>query len=117
MQIYSGHCHCGAIRFRVRSEPITEAVRCNCSICIRKSAVMSTRYFSPEEFEELTGLESLSLYRFGDHMVNHLFCKTCGVYPFHDATTNPGHYRLNLGCIDGLDVLSLPVRMLDGKSF
>lgn len=117
MKTYSGHCHCGAVRFRFRSEELTSGLRCNCSICIRKGAVMSPKYYPPEVFEELVGLETMATYLFGDNMVHHFFCKTCGVYPFHDATTNPGHYRVNLGCIDGLDVLSLPVKVLDGKSF
>src|SRR5262252_3187081 len=68
---YEGHCHCGAVNFRFRSEPITEGRRCNCSICIRKGAVVSARYYQPEEFELLQGRESLSIYKFGDCIVNH----------------------------------------------
>src|SRR5258708_7638879 len=111
--IYSGRCHCGALRFRFRSEEIAEGRRCNCSICIRRGAVMSARYFAPVDFEEIVGLEALRVYRFGDHDVNHYFCTTCGIYPFHDATAKPGHFRVNLGCIDDLDVLALPVQIID----
>ena len=114
---YSGSCHCGAVRFRFRSEEITTGCRCNCSICIRKGALMSLRYIRPEDFEQLEGLDALNVYWFGDAMVNHYFCKRCGIYPFHDATVNPGHYRVNLGCLHDLDSLSLPVHVLDGKSF
>jgi hypothetical protein len=117
MTTYRGSCHCGAITFRLRSDAITTGVRCNCSMCARKGAVMSSRYFSPEEFEALDGIESLAVYRWGDRMVNHYFCRTCGVYPFHDATTKPGHYRINLGCVDGLDPLTLAIELIDGKSF
>lgn len=115
--IYEGHCHCGAVQFRIRCEELESAVRCNCSICVRKGLVMSARYFAPEEFEVLAGLEALAIYRFGDNLVNHYFCRTCGVYPFHDVTLTPGHYRVNLGCLDGFDPLALPVAVLDGKSF
>jgi hypothetical protein len=117
MRTYSGHCHCGAVRFRFRSEELTEGRRCNCSICIRRGAVMSARYVPPDDFEELVGLEALCVYQFGDHDVSHYFCKTCGIYPFHDGTAKPGHYRVNLGCIDGVDVLALPVVIIDGRSF
>ena len=116
-QIYRGTCHCRAVRFAFRSEEITSGVRCNCSICIRKGAIMSSRYYEPADFIELIGLEQLSLYRFGDNVVNHYFCKTCGVYPFHDATVHAGHYRLNLGCIEGVDPLVLPIKLIDGRSF
>jgi hypothetical protein len=114
---YRGSCHCGAVRFRFTSDEITAGCRCNCSICVRKGAVMSTRYYAPEEFDELEGVETLSIYRFGDKVVNHYFCKGCGVYPFHDATVKPRHYRVNLGCIEGLDPFALPVEVIDGKSF
>jgi hypothetical protein len=117
MRSYDGHCHCGALRFKLRCEPITTAVRCNCSMCLRKGALMSSQYFAPDQFEELSGIESLAVYLWGDRMVNHYFCRTCGVYPFHDATTKPGHYRINLGCVDDLDPLALPVTILDGRSF
>jgi hypothetical protein len=78
---------------------------------------MSVHYVPPEDVEELVGLESLSVYRWGDKDVNHYFCKTCGIYPFHDLPTKPGHYRINLGCIDGLDPLSLEVEIIDGRSY
>jgi hypothetical protein len=77
---------------------------------------MSTRYYGPGEIQ-IHGLETLSAYRFGDRMVNHYFCQTCGVYPFHDATPKPGHYRVNLGCVDGVDAWALDLTVIDGRSF
>jgi len=115
---YEGQCHCKAIRFRFRSEDITEGRRCNCSICVRKGAVMSARYYQPNEFELIAGQDQLSNYRWGDKMVNHYFCKRCGVYPFHDGTGEyEGRYRVNLGCVDGVDVFTLPKKVIDGQSF
>ena len=70
---YRARCHCGAVRFRFRSDPITEGIRCNCSICIRKGAVMSVRYYPPDAFDPIEGTESLTLYQFGDHDVGHYF--------------------------------------------
>jgi hypothetical protein len=77
---------------------------------------MSVPYFPPEGFE-LEGAECLGVYRFGDKVVNHYFCKCCGIYPFHDVTTRPGHYRVNLGCVDGVDALALDIGVIDGRSF
>jgi hypothetical protein len=116
MRTYDGHCHCGAIRFRIQSEPITTGIRCNCSICIRLGAVMSTSYFAPDAFERLDDGAALRVYLWGDRMVNHHFCAICGIYPFHDATTAPGHYRVNLGCLDDVDPLALEIRLIDGRS-
>ncbi|KAJ7248474.1 Mss4-like protein, partial [Mycena rebaudengoi] len=36
MQVYTGNCHCGAIKYAVQKDsPVTTAVECNCSICYR----------------------------------------------------------------------------------
>jgi hypothetical protein len=113
---YAGRCHCGAVRFRFESETITRGLRCNCSICIRRGAVMSISYVPPGVIE-VEGLEALTLYRWGDVMVNHWFCRTCGVHPFHDAIERPGHYRVNLGCVDDLDTFSLAIDLVDGRAF
>ncbi|MBT3785907.1 GFA family protein [bacterium] len=113
--IYEGKCHCGQIQFRIKSEPIQTGVRCNCSICRRKNAVMSGGYYPPENFQLISGAESLSNYQFEPNMVNHYFCKHCGNYPFHDGTDNPGTFRVNLGCIDEIDLEALKIRIFDGK--
>jgi hypothetical protein len=114
---YTGSCHCKALRFSFRSDRITRGVRCNCSICLRKGTVMSPTYIPPNDFESLEGTESLSVYRFGDRECNHYFCRICGVYPFHEPVAEPGHYRVNLGCLEDLDVLALPIEIIDGRSF
>jgi hypothetical protein len=114
---YDGSCHCGALRFRLTCEPVTDAIRCNCSICSRRGLFMSSRYFPPEAFSDFVGREGLACYRWGDRMVNFWFCPTCGVHVFHDTVEKPGHCRVNLGCLDGLDVYALPWKLIDGKSF
>ncbi len=78
---------------------------------------MSVPYYTPDAFEELTGLDALTKYQWGDKDVNHWFCRTCGIYPFHDGPANPGRYRVNLGCIEGLDVLALEITVIDGRSY
>ena len=41
MPTYEGHCHCGAVTFSVTTDTeIKAGVRCNCSLCRRKAAVM-----------------------------------------------------------------------------
>jgi hypothetical protein len=77
---------------------------------------MSSQYVLPENFEELVGLEKLSVYLWGDELVNHYFCRTCGIYPFHDSPVKPGR-RVNLRCVDGLDLEALEIEILDGRSF
>ena len=122
---YSASCHCGSVRFKFKSEDITTGVRCNCSICIRKGIVTSSKYFRPADVE-VEGAEHLAVYRFGDKDVNHQFCMTCGIAPFttvasvppeYDGPAKPGDYRVNLGCVHDLDVLALKIDVIDGRSF
>jgi len=77
---------------------------------------MSTRYFTPEEMR-VEGRDALALYQWGDMLVNNWFCRNCGIYTFHDAIAKPGHYRVNLGCIEGIDPLSLTIELVDGRAF
>ncbi len=37
--IYQGACHCGKIGFEVEGE-IGELMECNCSICLKRGALM-----------------------------------------------------------------------------
>jgi hypothetical protein len=112
-----GRCHCGAFDFELASEPITTGVRCNCSICVRRGVVMSAVYFPPEAFAQLSGAASLTCYQWGDHDMRSYFCATCGVFAFAEATAKPGHRRLNLGCIEGVDPLALSITLIDGQSY
>lgn len=85
---------------------------------------MSARYFRPSDVEvEVDG--SLASYQFGDKDVRHHFCRICGVCPFNTIASvpadypgpaRPGDYRLNLGCVEGLDALSLDIEVIDGRS-
>lgn len=123
---YAGHCHCGAIRFQLTSEPITTGIRCNCSICIRRGVTWSTSYYAPDAFELVSGRDSVSGYMFGDRCMKHSFCATCGISPFtmvadvppdYTGPARPGYVRVNLGCIDELDHAALEVALIDGRSF
>ncbi len=58
---------------------------------------------------------TLGLYQFGLKTAKHYFCNNCGIYPFHETATKPGYFRVNLACIDGIDIFSLQADVLDGK--
>jgi hypothetical protein len=121
---YNASCHCGSVRFKLTSEEIASGRRCNCSICIRKGVVMSSSYFRGSDVE-VEGSEHLARYQFGDRDMNHLFCRTCGISPFstvasvpadYGGPARPGDYRINLGCVDDVDVLALDIEVLNGKA-
>lgn len=116
MKTYKGSCHCGSIIFSFNYGKIENGLRCNCSICRRKGAVMSEFTLSPEEIDIESEDNKLSLYQFDSKIAKHYFCNSCGIYPFHETMRNPGHYRINLGCLDDIDTNSLKVDVFDGKS-
>jgi hypothetical protein len=112
---HTGSCHCGAVRFAFEGEEITKGLRCTCSICSRKGALMSTE-FIPEKALQIDADEgALGLYQFGAKTAKHYFCKHCGIYPFHETARKPGYYRVNLGCLEGVDTFALDVEVFDGK--
>ena len=115
MNEYSGSCHCGAIRFTFSAQNINSGLRCNCSICRRRGAVMSDFFLPSSEldFADEDGL--LKIYQFGTSVARHYFCSRCGIYPFHETMRMPGHYRVNLGCVEGIDAYALPCSVFDGK--
>lgn len=123
---YLGHCHCGAVQFQLTSEPFTSGCACNCSICIRTGGISSGSYYPADAVELRSGHESLVSYMFGDRDVDHRFCRTCGVSVFSVIVGLPpdyagparlGDYRINLGCIDDVDLETLEVSRIDGRSF
>jgi len=116
MNAYKGTCHCGAISFEFERDEITNGLRCNCSICVRKGAVMSAFVIPPDELHIEAEAGSLGTYEFGTNTAKHFFCRKCGIYPFHQTLRKPGHYRVNLGCIDDIDINSISIDVFDGRS-
>ncbi|MBC8258644.1 MAG: GFA family protein [SAR324 cluster bacterium] len=115
-QEFHGKCHCGAVRFSYQGEAISQGIRCNCSICIRKGAMMSTESIAAEKIMIDIEAGALGLYEYGTKTAKHYFCKRCGIYPFHQSRSQPGDYRVNLGCLEGVDPFKLEEIFFDGKN-
>lgn len=116
MNEYHGSCHCGAVSYVAKAPEITKGLRCNCSLCVRKGALMTAFTVSPENMQLKIEDGALSTYQFGSKVAKHNFCNRCGIYTHHETRVNPGHFRLNIGCITGVDVFSLDFEVHDGAS-
>jgi hypothetical protein len=115
---YKGSCHCGNVSFSFEHEEVTAGLRCNCSICSRKGAVMSDFIIAPEDLMITLKEEgALGLYEFDSKVAHHYFCKVYGIYPFNQTSRFAEQYRVNLGCVEDIDPLALEITVLDGKSF
>ena len=115
-QHYAGSCHCGAIKFSYDGEEITRGLRCSCSICSRKGAMMSTEAIPAEVLKIEADPDNVGLYEFDSKVAKHYFCKKCGIYTHNEMLRIPGHCRVNLGCIEGLDTSGFEVTVFDGKT-
>ena len=113
MTLYCGSCHCGAVRFEIDTE-IDDLYVCDCSLCSKKNALMTTVHES--RFRLLAGEDALTLYQWNTRVARHYFCNVCGIYPFHRKRSMPDHYGVNVRCLDGFDHTSIPVRQADGKT-
>lgn len=110
---YSGSCQCGAVRFEARTT-LSPAVRCNCSFCRRRGAVMAN--VQADDFRLLADEEALGLYRWNTRIARHYFCTRCGIYTFHRPRMRPEIYRVNVGCLEGVDPYALEVTVQDGAA-
>jgi hypothetical protein len=65
-----------------------------------------------EEFELVTGRDSLVTYRFGTGAAEHLFCRHCGIKSFYQPRSHPGAFSLNANCLD--ELVELAIEHFDG---
>jgi hypothetical protein len=109
-----GSCHCGKIQLRLDAQP-TEAIECNCSRCHRNGLVLA---FVPRDKLSVTAApDDVATYTFNNHVIQHRFCRTCGVQPFAESEGKDGPgAAVNLRCFD-IDLDSLTISKFDGKSF
>lgn len=115
MAAFSGRCHCGAIKFSFVANKITQAMRCNCSICRRHGAALSNFTIPASQLDIQAANGALRSYKFGTRTASHHFCNICGVFTFVETRLNPGSYRVNLGCIDDIAIETLEVIDFDAS--
>ena len=99
-------CHCRQVEAEINiTKNFEKLLKCNCSICKRKGAVMSM--VKNEDFKIIKGKDKLKLYEFNTKVAKHYFCSNCGIYTHHNPRSNPTMTGFNLGCIDDIDTFQL----------
>ncbi|MFC5522822.1 GFA family protein [Polaromonas jejuensis] len=112
---FKGSCHCGRVAFEVDGEP-TSVLACNCSMCSRKGSLL---WFVPrDKLRLLTPDENASTYLFNKHVIRHRFCAVCGIHPYGEGRDPAGNAMaaINIRCLEGLDLSTIPVQHFDGRS-
>jgi hypothetical protein len=119
LKTFHGSCHCGAVRFECDLDLANGTSKCNCSVCRKgrfwKAIVMANA------FRLHQGVDALSEYQFGRHVIHHLFCRHCGTKPFGRANVaelGGEFFAVNLACLDASDeeLSSARVRYEDGRN-
>jgi hypothetical protein len=109
--IWTGQCHCGAVRFEATlADGFNSILRCTCSYCRMRGAVVVMANMGG--FTVLQGEDALTTYRFHSGTARHFFCSCCGIYTHHQRRSNQSLYAVNVACLDGVspfDFLEVPV--------
>ncbi len=112
-----GSCHCGAVRYQIEGSP-DDVMECNCSHCQRKGYLL---WFVPRAAVRFSaGEAALKRYTFNRHVIEHLFCPTCGCAPLGFGKGGDGTETaaVNVRCLDDASLVQrLPRRQVDGRSF
>ncbi|WP_340161177.1 GFA family protein [uncultured Hoeflea sp.] len=96
-QARTGHCNCGAVRFRTTG-PLREVVACHCSQCRRQSGLYFAATNVPDENIVIEGGENITWYQASD-FARRGFCATCGSALFWKHRDDP-HISVLAGAFD-----------------
>ena len=109
-------CHCGGVEAEIALKTdIQNLVRCNCSLCKKKGAIMML--LGPNQFKIIKGEKLLTLYQFHSKVAKHFFCSICGIYTHHNPRKDPGMTGFNIACLEGINPFACDnIKILDGAN-
>lgn len=109
-ELHEGGCVCGAVRYRVRGDPVVAAV-CHCTFCQRRlgSAFAVFAYFNDENVEFTRGQLTEYEHRSDEsgRWLKMQFCVSCGTTLTHTAEVRPGLRSIAAGTFDDPDWLRI----------
>jgi hypothetical protein len=112
MQTYKGSCHCGKISFEVDME--LDHVRvCDCSICKKRGAL--NRRVEESQLRINIPLDELGLYEWRTKVAKDYFCPVCGILPFRRPSDAPEIWTVNVRCLEGVELESIPIKKVFGS--
>jgi hypothetical protein len=114
-RVCTGGCHCGQVRFECTTD-LSMVTACNCSICTKKG--LHFTFLPPASFQLRAGADNLQEYLFNTRTIRHQMCSDCGVEVFARGVKSDGSevVALNVACIDAIDLASLTMTPVDGRS-
>lgn len=104
--VHEGGCACGAVRYRVRGQPVVGLV-CHCTFCQRRlaSAFAVVAYFNEQDVEITQGQLTRYEHRSdeSDRWLRMEFCPVCGTTIGHTAEARSGLRGVAGGTFDDPD--------------
>ena len=77
---------------------------------------MTTEVIAPENIKIDAEEGALGVYEFSTKTAKHYFCKKYGIYTFHQTLRQPGFFKVNIGCLEGVDSSAIDVINFDSKN-
>ncbi|MEO7335718.1 MAG: GFA family protein [Caldimonas sp.] len=111
---HRGSCHCGQVVFELDAK-LDYVMEFSCSLCRRLGTLWHG--VAEADLRITAGERELMLYQFNTMTAKHYSCRHCGVHPFSRPRLDPGRWAVNVRCIDGVDLSSIPVRHFDGANW
>ena len=107
-------CHCGGVEIEVTlPNGLKNLIRCNCSICRKRGAVMAVS--GPNDIKVIKRNELLKLYQFHTKYAKHYFCSVCGIYTHNNPRRDPSSYGFNVACLENINPYDLKdISFFDG---
>ena len=87
------------------------------ALCSRRGGLL---WFAPrDQFKLLSGQDDLTTYTFNKHVIQHQFCKHCGVQSFALGQNQRGDKMaaINIRCLENFEFDKVPVKHIDGRAF
>jgi hypothetical protein len=112
---HAGGCHCGRVRFQVRSPARIEVLDCNCSICAMTGFLHLI--VPAAQFQLLRGADMLACYQFNTGAARHLFCRVCGIKSYYVPRSHPDGFSVNARCLDAGTVTGMRVLACNGRDW
>ena len=60
-------------------------------------------------------MDELSVYEWNTKTAKDYFCPVCGILPFRRPRSAPGIWTVNVRCLEGVDLDSIPVKHVFGS--
>ena len=108
-------CHCSGVEIEVNvPDQYKKLMRCNCSLCKRKGAIMTM--VGHDDLKVIKGQDLIKLYQYHTKVAEHYFCSKCGIYTHSNPRSNHDKvYMLNVACIEGVKPFELEnIKVNDG---